>query len=576
MFSYQVKAEEKMVNLNGVHQRKLKYWLICIVGFFAILFIVFVGGFYMAKPYLNSFVKREIARHSIKAETYDVSIMGKVNLTNVTLPVPAGVSLKIGALSARPPISFIPGTFTFYNVDLQYKNINVKVPQISFNSISLKEKDSTLTSHLLQSIMRIDLSSIVAPDIQLSVKNADEQIEKLKIENFQLFNFKKGQIGSVSIKNMDLTATVADGTKQMRLTAKSDAIEAHDMDINYAYAILLGKGSSVNQVKNITGPISLKNLMVDIFEEKEKEKDVSLAVGAFKTSGFKMRSFKQTPQKLFDAYLNAREKNNIVAEKKVIRDILINDFSNITLADADVSKLVIDAPQFKETFESFQFKQGLWNQPIPKKLLISFNNLSILTKKMNEKDLDLLKKLNLERFDFSGKLDVSYDEKKRMLFLNTMSFNIRNVGSGEISAQVVDVDEKLFSAQKDLMIAASQNIGIFDIGIRYTDAGFIDKLFSYLAQNLNDKKHDLKQELYDNFYLMMTQSPKLLLKKHDEAEKISKSLGDFAKRPQTLTIKIKAKDDKGLTITDLQSALQNDLSTILNKVHLVVKNQASP
>ncbi len=314
--------------------------------------------------------------------------------------------------------------------------------------------------------------------------------------------------------------------------------------------------------------------MVDIFKEKEKEKDVSLAVGAFKTSGFKMRSFKQTPQKLFDAYLNAREKNNIVAEKKVIRDILINDFSNITLADADVSKLVIDAPQFKETFESFQFKQGLWNQPIPKKLLISFNNLSILTKKMNEKDLDLLKKLNLERFDFSGKLDVSYDEKKRMLFLNTMSFNIRNVGSGEISAQVVDVDEKLFSAQKDLMIAVSQNIGIFDIGIRYTDAGFIDKLFSYLAQNLNDKKHDLKQELYDNFYLMMTQSPKLLLKKHDEAEKISKSLGDFAKRPQTLTIKIKAKDDKGLTITDLQSALQNDLSTILNKVHLVVKKSS--
>ncbi len=71
-----------------------------------------------------------------------------------------------------------------------------------------------------------------------------------------------------------------------------------------------------------------------------------------------------------------------------------------------------------------------------------------------------------------------------MLFLNTMSFNIRNVGSGEISAQVVDVDEKLFSAQKDLMIAVSQNIGIFDIGIRYTDAGFIDKLFLILHKIL--------------------------------------------------------------------------------------------
>ncbi len=163
-----------------------------------------------------------------------------------------------------------------------------------------------------------------------------------------------------------------------------------------------------------------------------------------------------------------------------------------------------------------------------------------------------------------------------MLFLDTMSFNMKNVGSGNISAKVIDVDEKLFSGQKNIMIAASQDLGINEIDIQYTDAGFIDKLFSYLAQNLNDSQHDLKKELYDDFYLMMTQTPKILLKNHDEAEKISKSLGEFAKNPQTLIVKIKAKDNKGLAIVDLESALQNDLSKALSKVHLTIKNEASP
>lgn len=126
------------------------------------------------------------------------------------------------------------------------------------------------------------------------------------------------------------------------------------------------------------------------------------------------------------------------------------------------------------------------------------------------------------------------------------------------------------------MIAASQDFGINEIDVQYRDAGFIDKLFSYLAQNLNDSQHDLKKELYDDFYLMMTQTPKMLLKNHDEAEKISKSLGEFAKNPQTLIVKIKAKDNKGLTMVDLESALQNDLSKILSKVHLTIKNEALP
>ncbi|WP_375669808.1 hypothetical protein, partial [Bartonella sp. CL29QHWL] len=481
---------------------------------------------------------------------------------------------KIGAISARPPLSFIPGTFTFYNVDLKHNNIHVQIPQISLRSVSLKEKDRTITSRLLQSMMRIELSSIIAPNIQLSIENKNNQTETVEIKNFQLSDFRNNHIRSVSIKNMDLKTVVANGAKQMQFMAKSDTIKAHDIDINYAYSIIFGKNNALNQGKTVTGPISLNNISVDIFEEAEKNS--SFFLGQFKTSGLKMKPLEQTPEKLIKAYLNARKENNKIAEKVAQNGLLLNILLAITSADAKVDNITVDIPQLKATLESFQFKPSLWKQPIPKKLFLSLNNLSILPKKMNEKDLEFFKNLNFERFNVSGKIDISYDEKKRMLFLDTMSFNMKNVGSGNISAKVIDVDEKLFSGQKNIMIAASQDLGINEIDIQYTDAGFIDKLFSYLAQNLNDSQHDLKKELYDDFYLMMTQTPKILLKNHDEAEKISKSLGEFAKNPQTLIVKIKAKDNKGLAIVDLESALQNDLSKALSKVHLTIKNEASP
>ncbi|EJF75328.1 hypothetical protein MEC_00804 [Bartonella alsatica IBS 382] len=562
-----------MANLKSEYQDNLKYWLTYILGFIVILAIIFVGSFYTVKPYLNSFVKREIAYRSIKAQTSDVSITGKVNLTNVILPVPAGVSLKIGAISARPPISFIPGTFTFYNVDLKYNNIRVKIPKVSFNNVFFKKKDRTITSRLLQSIMRIELASIVAPVVRFSVENVNKRIEKFEIKNFQLSDFKNGHIRSVSIKNMDLTTIAANGVKQMHLIAKSDTIRAHDIDINYAYSMIFGKSNPINQSKTITGPISLNNIRVNIFEDIEKNSSFSL--GQLKISGLKMKPFEQTPEKLTKTYLNASKENNQAAKKTTRNGILLNTLLAITSADAKIDHVTVDIPQLKATLKSFQFKPSLWKQPIPKKFLLSLDNLSILPKKIEEKDLDFLKKINLEYFDLSGKLDISYDDRKRMLFLNAMSFNIKDVGSGKISAKVINVDETLFSGQKNVMIAASQRLGINEIDIRYTDAGFIDKFFSYLAQNLNDKKYDLKKELYDYFYLMMIQSPKLLLKTHDEAEKISKALGDFAKNPQTLFIKIKAKNNKGLTVADLQSTLQNDLSTALNKIHLTVKNEVS-
>ncbi|WP_078719551.1 MULTISPECIES: hypothetical protein [unclassified Bartonella] len=565
-----------MANFSSQYQNKQKNGLIYIIRFIAIFVIIFVGGFYIAKPYLDNFVKKEMARHSIDVETSEVSIIGKVNLTNIILPTPKGILLKIGSISARPPITFIPGTFKLYNIDLKYNNIHLQIPKISIDNVFLKERDITIKSLILQLLMRLHITSVFAPDMFLFINSGNKSAEKINIKNFQISDFKNGRIRSIGIDNMitniNLVLTSANDAQEVRLIAKSDEMKAYNINIDYAHSIIFGT-SKTKKSKTVIGSITLDNIIVDIFGGSNK--NTSFSLGKFKTSCLKMKPMERSPEKLIKAYLNARETNNQEDVKAVRNDALLNSFSAITSIDVTINKAEINMPQLKTKLESFELRPSQWQQSIPQKLLLSLNGFSILSKKMEKKDLDFLRKINFEDLNLSGKIDISYNEEERTLLLNTISFNMKDIGSGSISAKIINIDKAFFSGQKDTMIIASQDFSVPEIDMNYKDTGFIDKFFSYLAQNFGDHDYNLKEELYDYFYLLVTKSLKILLKDHDEAENISKSFGDFAKNPQTLKIKMRAKDNKGPTAIDFKNILQNDLSNILNKMSLTVKNEAS-
>lgn len=570
--------EKRMANFNSQYQNDHKNWSMYIIGFIFILVLIFVGGFYITKPYLDSFIKKQMVRHSIYAETSEVSIIGKVNLTNIILPTPTGISLKIGAISARPPITFIPGSFTLYNIDLKYDNIHLKIPKMFISNVSLKEKDITIKSRILQPLMRLNVASIFAPDLFFFINNGNKSTEEISIKNFQISDFKNGQIRSIGINNIitniNLASTAENDTRQIGLIIKSDAMKAYNINVGYAHSIIFGT-SKTKKSKTVIGSIVLDNMIVDLFQEKDK--NISFSLGKFKTSCLKMKPMAHSPEQLIKTYLNARKENNQEGVKAVRNSALLNSLSAITSINLIINKAAIDMPQLKTQLESFELRPSQWQQSIPQKLLVSLNGLSMVSKRMEKNDLDFLKKINFESLNLSGKIDASYNEEKRTLFLDAMSFNIKDIGSGNISAKIINIDQAFFSGQKDAMIFSTQDLSIPEIDLHYKDAGFIDKFFSYLAQNLNDSdnEHNLKEELYDYFYLIVTESLKMLLKDHDEYENISKSFGDFAKNPQTLTIKMRAKDNKGFTAVDLKNILQNDLSNILNKMNLTVKNKAS-
>lgn len=564
-----------MANFGGWLIATLKRWLIYIIGGVVILAILAVGAFYMAAPYLNSFVKDEMVKHGVKADQSEVTVAGNVNLKNVTLPVPEGVSLKIGAISGRPPVGFVPGSFTIYNIDLKRDNIHIEVPEVTLNGITLKDKDTSIESNVLQALMRVDVSSVNAPNIEVSLDNPNGETEKLNVKGFWLSSLKGGNIGSVGIEgmttNVGLKNSDTNSTNGLRLIGKSNAMRADDIDVGYAYSILAGKIKPDKVGRTVFGPVELGDIAIDVFEGTNRNAHFSL--DKFKTNGLKMHPMEAVPENLARAYLEAKKSGDEKNEKAARNALVVTLVSAITAIDAQVEKADIDLPKIKASLNSFQLLPREWNQPVPESLLVSLGGFSLNTSEMPQKDFEMLKNMGFTTLDLSGKIDFSYNSSRKILSLNDLSFTANGIGSGQMSATIINAGSALFSGDKEAALDAANQIGITKADMRYSDFGFIDKLFTYLAQNLNDSKHDLKQELYEDFYVVMTKSPAMLLKDHEEAQKISSAFGAFAKKPGTLKISLEAKDNQGLTATDLETALQNDLATALNKVNLTVKNE---
>ena len=564
-----------MANFGGWLIATLKRWLIYIIGGVVILAILAVGAFYMAAPYLNSFVKDEMVKHGVKADQSEVTVAGNVNLKNVTLPVPQGVSLKIGAISGRPPVGFVPGSFTIYNIDLKRDNIHIEVPEVTLNGITLKDKDTSIESNVLQALMRVDVSSVNAPNIEVSLDNPNGETKKLNVKGFWLSSLKGGNIGSVGIEgmttNVGLKNSDTNSTNGLRLIGKSNAMRADDIDVGYAYSILAGKIKPDKVGRTVFGPVELGDIAIDVFEGTNRNAHFSL--DKFKTNGLKMHPMEAVPENLARAYLEAKKSGDEKNEKAARNALVVTLVSAITAIDAQVEKADIDLPKIKASLNSFQLLPREWNQPVPESLLVSLDGFSLNTSEMPQKDFEMLKNMGFNTLDLSGKIDFSYNSSRKILSLNDLSFTANGIGSGQMSATIINAGSALFSGDKEAALDAANQIGITKADMRYSDFGFIDKLFTYLAQNLNDSKHDLKQELYEDFYVVMTKSPAMLLKDHEEAQKISSAFGAFAKKPGTLKISLEAKDNQGLTATDLETALQNDLATALNKVNLTVKNE---
>lgn len=590
-----------MSNFSRKLVSKLKYGLIYLVGFLIILMILALGGFFIAKPYLDKVVAQEIARRNIKADASQISLLGKVNLENVIIPAPAGLSVKAQRISARPPIGFLSGTATLYDVEICRDNIRIHIPQLQINGIQQKPRNPALQSKLLETLNRFSISAIDAPQIQLTIKTPSGKNEGIDLNGFWARHLQNGRIGEIGIESFNSTLNVntlaglsthdvgalqrsktpqremqtAATTQKLtgELLTKGRALSIANINIDYAYQIFTGSVSNIieEQGQMVVGSMNFNDISFDVFNKNERV--IHFALGAFTSQGLKMRPMQKEANQWWKSYLEAKNTNDEVAKKEARNRLIGALLSAITTFNAEIKNANFDLPELKLSLDHFNITPRRWRHPIPESMLISLDNLVINTAKMPQNDLKILKNLGFDAITLSGKLDFNYDEIERTLTLNTLSFDAKNIGAGALSGQAIHVEPNLFSNNQSAILASAEKIGIAHVSLSYIDYGFIDRLFTYLDQQLSDGKGDLKKELYEDLNIAMAQTPRLLLKGHKETEALAQALSSFAKNPGKLSIDIQTKAGQMLSINDLNEILQNNLSHVLDKVDLRAKNE---
>lgn len=562
-------------------KRKILNWAIYIVGAFVILAILGTGMFFMAKPYLANVAEKKLAAYNIKSDTFDLVLPGKVVMTNVTLPTPNGISATAKSLSVRPPLGPLAGSATLNGFIIKYEDITLEIPYLEAGGISLGDKDMSTDSRILQNMARVSISSLNAPDINVSLKLADGQTEKMTISGFSMSGFKKGMIGSIGINAMNGSLSLGEITHKpeidMHINASSGMLKANDIDMAYGYALLTGRPTGTKQDAYIFGRVDLDKIAIDIASKDEG--DTLLKLGHLRTNGLKMKKPTQTLEGLLKNIQVAKTVGDKKFEKESVKQFIITLVQSITAVDGEIVNASVKSDKANISLSSFSLEPKGWkdNLAIPQQMSIAVNDLSFDSSGISGHIKEILDMFGLMNQSVSGTMRYSYNPRNQSLSLDDASFNIGGLAAGNLNAKIINVDEQLFSGDPETMSIAANKLGISEIYMHYTDTGLIDHTFEAVGKEVqpNDVS-GLKKELYDDLVLSLREIPKSLLRDPQQAQSIADTLSAFAQKPDQLTITVKAKSASGLSLNDLANTTGSDdqdgLAILLKKINLTVEN----
>lgn len=563
-------------------KRKIIRWTIYLVGAFVILAIFGSGMFYMAKPYLTEVAEKKLAAYQVKSDMFDLSLPGNVVLTNVTLPAPDGINVTAERLSVRPPIGPISGSATFNGLLVKYENITLDIPYLTASGISLGDKDMSTDSRVLQNLSRVGVSSLNIPDMKISLLLADGKTEKMSISGFSLSGLKKGMIGSIGLDAMNGSLSLGALTHKPELdahiNASSGVLNARAIDIAYGYALLTGRPTGNKSDAYIFGKVNLDKINIDIASSDNQK--TSLKLGHLISNGLKMKKPAQAPEVLLKNIQAAKALGDKKLEEKAVKQFVMALVQAITSVDGEVTNVSIKSDKANVSLSSFRFEPKSWKDDfaIPQQMLISVKDLAFDSDNISSHTKEILDMTGLMNQTISGDMQYSYNQRGQTLMIDKMSFDIGGLASGDLSAKIVNVNEGFFSGDPETMSDAIGKLGISEIYMHYNDTGLIDHTFEAIGKEVqpNDVA-GLKKELYDDLYLVLTQSSKSLLRDPNQAQRVADTLGTFAKSPKQLSINIKSKDKNGLTLNDLANSTGSEerdgLSLMLEKINLTVENR---
>lgn len=547
----------------------LKRWFGYVLGLCVVFAILGAGVFVFARPSLLSLVNAEVKKYGIDVESSDISMLGNVNLQDITIALKDGGVLTAGRFSGRPPLSWLGGTASLYDVVLKKDDMVLAIPELHFQNLFLSAKDPALPSPQIQLLARVSAARVDAPEIDAILGGEGKQ-EKLTIREFVLEGLRQGKARLIAAGSLD-AALAAMHPGQKAPVVRSGMISAENVDIASAYAFVKGIALPGGEdSRPLAGPLQLDGLQMDMAGETGES--VHLSVGRLASSGLSLRSAKTPLLPAIQAVLAAGRQDIPSGEKK--KELLQDAravLENIAAFDAEVSDAAMDSANLKMALSSFELKSRPGTGAASSAFLVRLQDLTLDLSQADNEYARFVRDMGYEKMQLSVLADMLWSFKERTLTLRNVSFSGNDMGEFSFKGTLLDVDEGIFSGDTSSMLAAFEEAAIAEFDMMLADTGIISRFIDWETVQINVPRQELKDDLYE----IAVKTPLLLLKGSADAQRIADACGAFIRDSGVLRIHMAARDRTGLRLSDL-SAGQNDISALLNLVELSVTTEKQP
>ncbi|WP_431324118.1 hypothetical protein [Rhizobium sp. YTU87027] len=228
------------------------------------------AGATTGKFMLERAADRFLVERGGKASTLGADFLGRIHISDVTLPLANGGSARVAAIDGRPTIFFLKGEIEVKGLELDLAMGKLSVPQASieepdFVADALVKTDDQAILTPLKRIERFAAKRVLAPQVTVSQLAAGSE-QKTVYKDVALEDIAGGRVGRyfASGASFQFALEIPDGegaTKREEMNGSMGAVTGKDFDAAYLVRMYTEKaGPDDREPKPLYGPMSVRNI----------------------------------------------------------------------------------------------------------------------------------------------------------------------------------------------------------------------------------------------------------------------------------------------------------------------------
>lgn len=244
------------------------------------------------KVTLEKTIAAQLEKRGGKAASVNADFLGRIHLTDVTLPLKDGSDVRIASVEGRPKILFVNGMLEATGVSTEFAHYKISVPHLRIDDANFDRKmltetfgNSELT--LAERVARFSASRVTLSEVDVLQTIAGKE-QKVVYKDVALENVDKGHIARYSAAgatlDFDMDVVDANGKKiSDRMQGSIGSAEGKDIDGVFLARLYTEKaGPDDTEAKPVYGPFSAKNIVLTA-------NDSSFGYDEIRSGGFTMR-----------------------------------------------------------------------------------------------------------------------------------------------------------------------------------------------------------------------------------------------------------------------------------------------